>query len=397
MTAPSGNAKHQAAVTTAAEKLELLRADVHAELTALRQVHQLLLELLDTRQSVGLGFQTPEVKASANAQAKADRLAARTPGTVPAIGQSPAPVTITAVSASAQILFAVRHHIRRLAPPAVAAAAAAVPAGRGRRPLEVPTTDADIPTMLDHLEVIVDALTSSKLLRELLRDLEHQHRLAADVVDGPARTNHPQPCPWCGRTTLVIHHRAPGRDTAFIRCEGTHPCECDWSFCDCHRNPTRNRHEWTNSGRAAHTWRDLANLQTKRQELIVMETKALDAIERVKALHQPAIWVPDDGTDPFQLYFHATAAELVEFGIDHTCTETAVGPFEDDDPRLNKDICEVVEGQIWHAVAICGTCGDAGSAGDLHYAEPWPCATLRALELDQPTNDAGSPAGAPTQ
>lgn len=361
----TGNAKHQAAVEATAERVLELRADIATELQVLVDLADQLEDLADTRQSVGLGFMTEDLRRLADQQARADRAAVRTqpereiPGTdwmnaaaILGSGQVPAPVTIAAVSASAEISFALQHHIRRLAPAAVRAAAVLVPGGHGRLPA-APSSEGDVAQLVEHLALLVDVYSSRPGLEEILRDLDQLEATAREVVDGPARTRHPEPCPWCGRPSLVIIHREQGRDTQLIRCAGRHACECDYEFCDCHRNPFRNRHEWVNSGRAAHTWNELSNLQNARKELAQMETKALDALERVLAVHQPTAgaWVDT-----------AQVAEINALL---------------DDPHVCNDECE---GDA-HLVFACGTCADSDGGW-----QPYPCATVRALDLTPSPN-----------
>jgi len=374
-----GNLKHQAAVAAAGELVDALRLDIHRELEVLRDIAETLEELTSTRQSVGLGFLTEDARTARDKQARADREAARgtvgrieEPGlvwmnttTVLGTGQVAAPVTMTAVSALVEIQFALQHQVRRLARPAAIAAAAAVPGGKGRLPLGLPTTDTDIAGLTRELDDLVDVYTSRQGLDGLLRDLDRLEATAREVTDGPARTNHPEVCPWCGRNSLVIHHREKGRDTQLIRCEGKHPCECTYEWCDCHRNPIRNRHEWVNSGRAAHTWHQLHNLQTKRKELAVMETQALDAIERIRALHSP---IQADG----ELYLMVAPQELVP--LDHDCA--AAG---------NQDVDGIGCRPTWNEHLIPGCVGCRIDTEDGAFTFPYPCPTIRAI--DPPETD----------
>lgn len=311
----TGNLKHQAAVAATADKVVGLRIDIHAQLTALVKVADLLEELADTRQSMGAGFISADML---EARAKADaatrqairiptsRVAEQGPGldwmrAMPgrASGASPAPVTMPAVSVLAEVIFTLRHHIRRLGRTGLLVALeaeqaeqedAGVCAWPPRRITRIgidpdATRTATVRSLAERLDALVDGYTNRVDLAAILTDLDNLRDKASDVIDGPAKTNDPEPCPWCGQNSLVIHHRSPGRDAAFIRCQGRHACECDWDWCNCHRNPVRNRHEWVNSGRATHTWTALKNLQNTRKELTRMETLALDALDRIRTLH----------------------------------------------------------------------------------------------------------------
>ncbi|XBB66844.1 hypothetical protein ABFU82_22470 [Nocardioides sp. WV_118_6] len=373
----AGNAKHQAAVAATSELVAQLRVQVRAELDVLLALAGPLGDLLDTRQSVGLGFMTPEGKERANEQARLDRQAARGVAhraagvgrawlngteTTRGTGQVPAPVTVTAASAAAQILFGLQQHVRRLVkagallPTLEAEQTEAEELGLctwPRRQLTAtpPTTDGTISDLVAHLGRLVDVYASRPGLQAMLRDLDHLEQVAREVVDGPARTNHPDVCPWCGHASLVIHHRADGRDAAFIRCEGRHACTCDDPWCTCRHHPGRNRHEWIQSGRAAHTWRDLARQQKHRKELIILETKAHDAVQRTLALHAPTPTYRDvdDCPSPAE---HAPSWSDAE-GAARICT--ACPPLD----------------------SVCDHCRTERGEYVVH-----PCPTAQALDLD---------------
>lgn len=389
----AGNVKHQAAVAATADQVDELRGDIHRQLQVLRDLDTTLEHLVSTRQSVGLGFMTEAATAARDKQVHADREAARggtlqslgpvaqrvrwaRSTTVLGTGQVAAPVTMTAVSASAEIVFTLQHHVRRLARPAAIAAAATIPGGKGRPPIGL-TTDADIEGLTRQLDDLVDAYTNTQGLQALLRELDHLEELGLEVTEGPARSSHPDVCPWCGRPTLVIHHREKGRDAQFIRCEGRHACECSYEWCDCHRNPIRNRHEWVNSGRAAHTWHQLHNLQTKRKELAMLETKALDAIERIRELHTPTYVV--DGVE----YTHRVMVpgdEIAQLAPDHECVTAGFDACEiyPDDPAASV-----------HYVPACSECQVTVDDGPGYRI--YPCPTIRAIDPPEPA--AEQPAG----
>ncbi|NGZ99413.1 hypothetical protein G5V59_00305 [Nocardioides sp. W3-2-3] len=160
----------------------------------------------------------------------------------------------------------------------------------------------------------------------------------------------------------MIHHRAKGRDTAFIRCEGTHPCECRDQWCACHLHPVRHRHEWANSGRASKNWQTLAREQDHRKDQELLETKALDAVARALTLHAETTVYPwaDDCPTPAE---HAPAFQ------------EPIGP--DGDPVMNVGlICT----KCIPISTVCVHCRD--DAGDYH---PYPCPTAQALDLEQTT------------
>lgn len=405
-----GNLKHQAAAERTSERVAELRYDIRRQLLVLVDLDHTLEDLAGTRQSVGLGFMTPEARAAADKQAAIDRGIARgaarisTPGLAwlgsshiasPA-GAAAAPVTMAAVSVSAEILFTLQQHVRRLAKPArelavrheaeqLAAPPEITDDGTVTfrvmlHPLSVepPTSDGDVVELARHLGRLVEYYASRPGLEAILRELDHLEQKARDVVDGPSKSNHPEPCPWCGQHSLVIHHRAPGRAEMFVRCEGRHRCVCDDEWCACHRNG-RHRHEWVNAGRAKNPvgGRDrysLASLITYRKEQAVLETKALDTLERIKALHQP-IWTDADDNVHTQ-YVQVAAEDLAQHAPDHVCVETGL------------DACEAPDhehpGAALHSVPACVECQTTTEDGDpARYV--WPCRTYQlAAELDQP-------------
>lgn len=385
----AGNAKHQVAVAAAAEHLEVIRVELHMQLEVIRDLHPQIEELFDSRQSVGLGFMTDDARKARDKQTREDRAAARggtlaslgdvaknvrwaRSTTVLGTGEVAAPVTVTAVSVSAEIVFALKHQVRRLARPAALAAAAAVPGGKGRLPLGLPTTDADVDKLTRELDDLVDVYTSPQGLKALMADLEHLEEQARNVIDGPERTNHPDPCPWCGRKTLAIYgasRKMAGRDAIYVRCEGKHPCVCDDDWCPCHRNPVRHRHEWINSGgsknpmdgRSQHS---LTTLIARSKELAVLEPRALNALERIRELHQP-FWTDSDG------HRHNYYVTTSEPPVDHICV---IDGF---------DRCSPEEEE--HVVPACVECRQTYE--DAPGSPFWPCPTYQATDLDQPADD----------
>lgn len=388
MNAQQVNAKHQAAVDATHERVKVLRADITDQLVRLVKLAAALDDLADTHQTTGLGLVTEQGRQARAKQTIADRAAARglvgrndTPGLGwmnPPIrlgtGQVEAPVTMPAVSAAAEIHHTLAHHVRRLSRPAVLAA------------LEVEQTQADdhgycpwprpgvlglapnpektnLGQLVRALTILVANYTNRRNLEHLLRDLDHLEQTAKTVIDGPAATNHPDPCPWCDRHTLVIHHRAPGRDRMFIRCEGTHPCVCDDPWCDCHRHPHRNRHEWVHTGSAKNpvdgrTPHALTNLIRRAKEYSMLEPRAINALEQIRAIHAPVPYQPwvADCPNP--------------------------NGHDNDDTWVDSDndrgrICLACP----PAATVCETCRDA--AGN---PATWPCDTAHACNLDTPTD-----------
>jgi hypothetical protein len=362
------NAKHQAAVDQAATNLDELRLQVRTQLDVVERRARTLELLFDTRQSTGLSYQAPEVIAARSRQDAADRAAARAPdATSPGVHEAPA--TVSAVSVSAEILFVLQRHVRRLGGPAHAAAylqaqeftqrTGACPWPRTPILAHRPTSDGSITQLVDHLDRLVTAWTNRRGLEGLLRELDHLEQSADTVIAGcPAKSKFHEPCPWCGRNSLAVHHREPGRADMFIRCDGTHPCTCDDEWCPCQRNPIKHRHEWINSshaknpvdGRSPHA---LTTLTAHRKETLVLETKALDAVERTRQLH----------------------AEIALYPWAHDCPE----PEQHQDHHVPGDediVCTACD----PIGVICDHCTET-AGGHIDH----PCATIRALMLDQPT------------
>ncbi|HXH77292.1 hypothetical protein [Nocardioides sp.] len=397
----AGNTKHQVAVEKTADLVAQLQAEISSTLTVVVDLVGRLEDLADTRQSVGLGFMTEQTKDLANKQTRADRAAARNlhparahvglkflnGAAVLGSGQVEAPVTMNPVSVVAEIHFAVFQHLRRLSRPALLRLLEHEQIGLEdhaicpwpRNPISTTALDVNetnLKVLADRLSNVVSSYRNRPNLQAILRDLEQLEERARDVIDGPSRTNHPDACPWCGRRTLVILHREFGRDVQVVRCEGTHACVCDHEFCDCHRNPTRNRHEWVNSGRAAHTWHALHNLQTARKETIRMETLALDAITRIRAMHQP-FWIDGDG-DSRTYYVLIGGDEIDQYAPDHVCID------------IGTDACQVYDDEpasSLHSVPGCIECqvthDNSGQPGN----RLWPCATYRATQLETDSPD----------
>lgn len=391
-TKPAGNAKHQAAVTATTDRIGELRSDIAAQLKTLMTLVDQLEDLADTKQSVGLGFQTAEMLAARGRQDAADRAAARgirthtdhswIPGLAMLRGESgkpsgptPAPVTMAPVNVLAEITFSLQHHVRRLGKKGLLVALEAEQteqedAGVCTYPPRAITQLANagvdenggIPQLAERLAALVEGYAKRAGLEWILRELDTLEDHARDVIDGPAKTSHPDPCPWCGRTTLAVHHREAGRSAAVIRCIGTHPCECDYEHCDCHRAPTRNRHEWVNSGRAARTWTELRNLQNSRKELARMETLALDAIERVRALHTETPLYPfiDECTNPNGHAEHSWIDS--EASVSHICIA-----------------CEPI-------TTICAHCANL-TADEI---STWPCPTIQTIDGTLETTEDGT-------
>lgn len=390
-----GNARHQAALAATAEDIATLRHDIRAQLDVLVDLDEKLTDLLDTRQAVAIGFLTDELRAARDEQVRADRAAARgiqerhaTPGLEwlnrdhrLGSGQVAAAVTVPAASASAQLHFGILDHGRRLARKARLVAleleqteeedhgVCAWP----RRPigaLEFDTDDTSLRVVADRFAVLVDAYTNRPGLKKILEDLEHLEEVALDVVDGRA-TPVPGECPWCGRPSLVLQRPQPYKPHV-IRCAGAHRCQCADEWCRCQRNPHKHRHEWTNSGRATHSWTQLTREQNRRKELMALETRALDLLAQIAGLHTPH-WTDAEGNR--RTHYVLVDGEYVRDHLpEHQCIDIGLDRCEvyDDDPS----------GSL-HSVLGCVECQVTVNDGE-HGYRIWPCPTARLTDLDNP-------------
>lgn len=401
-----GNAKHQVAVAAKAEQVLHVRHEIVETLGELRGLAHQLEDLTDSRQRLRARLVTEETKAIFEKQTKLDRAAARghigqhterslawmNPVARIGTGQVQAPVvTMPAASVLAEIRFTLRHHIARLGRPAKLVALEAEQTAEEdhgycpwpRHPILTTTVVVDdhgVDHLVARLTHLLAGYTNLKDLKALGRELDRLEESALDITEGmPGRSGLPigsEACPHCGRNTLALLSRVDGIKALVVRCEGTHRCECTWDFCHCHRNPRRNRHEWINSGSAAHTFHELHNLQTKRKELTILETKALDAIERIRAMHQPTYEL-EGATTPAR--YPLTGDKVPAH---HQCNDECT-PDED----FDGDAQAVV-----HQVDLCGICGAVPltTGYEPDPSEIWPCATYRATELD-PDDTTDSP------
>jgi hypothetical protein len=395
-----GNAKHQAALAAQAEQVIQLRAEIVESLAVLAELAGKLEYLAGARQRVRARLVTAEAREIFEAQARRDRAAARglvgrstdptlawmnAPARV-GTGQVAAPVeTLPALSVVAEIRYTLRHHIRRLGRPAKLNALEVeqtLEEDRGYCPWprhRILTTRVDVDDQgVDHLAVrlaqLVDVYTNRKDLTALKRELDKLEESAKDITEGmpgkSAMLIGSETCPHCGRDTLSLLSRVPGITALVIRCEGTHQCRCNDDRCACRRPRDPARHEWINSGHATHTWHDLKRAQNKLKELLMLETKALEAIDHIRHIHRPVVMLTDDSDIEVPARFPMTGDAVPAH---HKCNDDC-GPDDD----FNGE-----PGEMVHAVDICGTCGQLPlqTGQEPHESELWPCPTALACDL----------------
>lgn len=401
-----GNAKHAAALAARADQLIALRHDITETLAVLADLAGQLEDLASSRQRLRARLVTAETREILDSQTRRDRaaargLAGRNPDRTLAFmnlparigtGQVAAPVqTLPALSVVAEIRYTLRHHIRRLGRPAKLNALEVEQTAQEdhgyspwpRHPILTARVDVD-DHGIDHLAVrlaqLVAVYTNRKDLDALTRDLSRLEEAAKDITQGmpgkSAMLLGAETCPHCSRNSLVVLSRVPGITALVIRCDGTHRCRCDDPLCACHRDRPR-RHEWINSGHATHTWHDLRRAQNKLKELLMLETKALAAIDEIRHLHRPVVTLAEtaDATDYVEIpaRFPLTGDAVP---ADHECND-GCRP-DDDNPEV-----------VVHDVDLCGTCGQLPlqTGQEPHESELWPCPTYRAADLDSTTND----------
>ena len=106
--------------------------------------------------------------------------------------------------------------------------------------------------------------TSISLLRYVHTTLEDITGRTRNVVDGRDIKAHPEPCPFCGRRTLVVYLTRPWEHAAatgegVIRCERDphtgqyETCVCNDTYCAC-KTGGRHRHEWRNGQKGKWGW-----------------------------------------------------------------------------------------------------------------------------------------------
>lgn len=255
--------------------VEDLQAEISKSLTDLAALADLVHQLVDSHQR-GLGFLTAEGRKILDAQLLADRKFRRTQPDrfdddgrlvlgldflnrdtmVAGTGHVATAATISALSVDAEILFTLHHLIRRVTKALERAGLCTL----HRLPAEPPRNQ-----LLAHLRKLCWDAPSRSLLTEVQRDLDQLHEAANLVIDGNDRTAMDDPCPHCGRKTLVVYFRK-----GLIRCDRDprtghfQVCRCPDSYCDCKQKPVSFRHSWWRAARlapnprTAHDWHDLA-------------------------------------------------------------------------------------------------------------------------------------------
>lgn len=409
-------AKQHVAAAAKSDLIDQLRADIATELTTLVEQATQLRAIAGTRHRVGPRFLSPATRERLDDQVREDRKARRTlpvrvdkktgepvlgqdwlnrDTALAGVGEAPAPAQPAITSADADILFTLQHWVQRLAR-ILRDQLKAADAGQfclwPAPPAAVIHYDlgADVDVLADQLRLLVAGYSDRHRLERILRELTWSSKQAAEVIQGPARTEHSDPCPWCGRRSLVVHHRDENGaelNHQIIRCERLdvdHACECDDPVCSCHTanggNPYSHRHEWSGAyNRRHHGSLDyLRILIDEAQEIRAMETRATDRLHAIAALHTPTY-------GDHQLYGYIPWTDRY-LPAGHVCVQRPTNLAEKSvsqqaDADHNGHWC--IPGRR-HYVLGCIECNQRTPSDALVIVEPWPCPTWQLTQLDLP-------------
>lgn len=223
---------------------EDLRALVVAELAKVREELRLIRPLVTTRQAT-LGFLSVEaakVQDDLIREERADRARHARDG-VKVSGVVAAPGSINAFSLLAEwenLLADVERSITTRLLRARICLITSRPAG--------PDTEA---ARYDRVVELIGVLNRDTYLRRVHTDLVDLHSRVVRCIDGNQVKAMPDPCPWCGRHTLIAN-----LTRGVITCDrdphtGEHEtCLCSDSYCPCKTKPRSHRHTWQRADQA---------------------------------------------------------------------------------------------------------------------------------------------------
>lgn len=344
-----------------------LQLGIRQHLDQLRDLLPLVHALVEGRQR-GRGFLTHEGRLVLDRQVRAERrdrrrLARHPLGlkwlnsttTIAGTGDTHDVATSRGLALEADIAFTLTDLIRRTA---ARRAATVLPRSNVLAALALPA-EPTVTDLVDHLQRLVDLTPSVRALTTVAREIEplvEQVRLA---VHGRDRALLGEPCPHCGVNSLVryldegrtVCEQDPASASKF-----PHPCVCPDPMCECKRNPRTFRHAWFDNPKdktQRHVF-DLEGLINHHKELAAMETLALDAVVRIRDLHQP---IP----------------------IRRAADECPVK----DDPDVDHiyDVGDAGEDLCWTCEPIDHACDHCTHDTDDDYT-PHPCPTIAAIDQD---------------
>ena len=246
--------KHHKHETVKTEQVPIddLQVLVSTALSVLTDWATQLDDLVDSRQR-GLGFLTPLGRVARDQYIRTERRARvdtshpnigrdiglaymrRSSTEVPVPGEHPAPVNMPVTSLLAEARFVLLDRIREITKAMTKA---------GVCPLYRMPLDPDLDELISYLRRLTWHTTNRRLLEHTHRDIERLNEQADRVVDGNDQDQLDDPCPNCGRHTLVVTFR-----NLTITCDRDkhtghfERCECNDPLCVCH-NDLKYRHQW---------------------------------------------------------------------------------------------------------------------------------------------------------
>jgi hypothetical protein len=242
----------------AERSVEELQVQVAGLVVDVGRLAGLTIKLTDSRQR-GLGFLTFAGRRALYDLVRTERRIRNAQLGLPApSGDIAVPGNLQAINADAELTMTLQHCIRRLHK-AIAHHVC---------PLDRLPGEPDVGDLLRHLYTLTWFTCDRAVLAAVVRDLETAETLLQRLVDGDDKVLLEDPCPYCGRRTLVVQFKED-----LIRCDTDqrtgerHPCQCPNNACDCKVRPRQFRHTWyraTHDQRrtvgAADTWHHLRGL-----------------------------------------------------------------------------------------------------------------------------------------
>jgi hypothetical protein len=339
-------------------ELRALIAVALADLVALvPRVRRFIAHPEDTHQATG-SFLTVEARAYMDDLVRSERLDRHRNllEGIKVTGEVPAPVGVAASSIVAETETYLADAVHRLTTKLHAAGVCALVEHENH------STTLEARGSVDELAVrlrgLVDMVGNPTRLIPIHRTLEDLVTRARRAAEGPDTAALPDPCPHCGRMSLLVHLSA-----GITRCERDttssqrHPCRCTEPYCPCTRDRDY-RHEWSRAAKA-HTSTSWQGLRRAQKDAVMNA----EAIERIRALHQP-YWRDNDG----QAHTHRVLVPAADVPAGHTCVDDGLdrcdGPL--DDPESE------------HAVPACVECQWASD--ETTGYQFFPCRTIRSLD-----------------
>ena len=257
------------AAADAENKLLTLQVEISTNLQEIAREADRVTALHDTHQR-GIGFLTPTARAMIGKQwvrDREDRREADRLGQAHGTGPVATPGNFAGIAVDVEVWTILRDQIRK-------AQKSLTAAGNGR-----PLVAGENTTVHQLTGVLLDLmwdLTDTKVLRLMSADTEYALELVTNLVHGNSREALDDPCPHCGRKTLVAYFKKDGADE--VRCDRDpvtkefEKCLCRVALCECQAAPKRFRHTWyrPRPGTQPDSWtalrRAIADDRTQRKQ-----------------------------------------------------------------------------------------------------------------------------------